>query len=91
MDSHLDVKLDSLSILRNPLIIYKKLFVVENNGDLNSILCVVDIGWEAKDANTTETEKQNVKSWRGKMHHIASLYEKFAKRIQGNSRIQYTK
>ena len=24
------------------------------------------------------------------MHHIASLYEKFAKRIQGNSRIQYT-
>ena len=38
MESHLDVKLDSLSILRNPLIIYKKLFVVENNGDLNSIL-----------------------------------------------------
>ena len=54
--------------------------------------CVVDIVGEAKDANTTETEKQNVKPWRGKiMHHIASLYEKFAKRIQGNSRIQYTK
>ena len=25
------------------------------------------------------------------MHPIASLYEKFAKRKQGNSRIQYTK